>query len=202
MPKHGSAKNKKSSKNVKNDKKKSNVGDKNSKENLKDADYSVKVRHVINYWSRTECHSDKLLPFQLLKKIVQFTYQRFERGVKVKKKHLDITWQCVHTALLNFTTFANQTVFGLVLNAGFLHGGSRHGKRNAPFDFVIGKREVIRGWDEGILKMTLGEKALLQISSDYAYGSQGRPNLSTPGEQYAIPPNSDLLFEVELLKIN
>jgi hypothetical protein len=49
------------------------------------------------------------------------------------------------------------------------------------------------GWDEGVLKMSLGEKAMLHISSDYGYGSRGAPG--------AIPPNADLNFEVELLAI-
>ena len=53
---------------------------------------------------------------------------------------------------------------------------------------------MIRGWDEGVAQMSLGEKAILHISSDYGYGSQGVPGV--------IPPNADLDFEVELLAIN
>ncbi|KAG7345368.1 peptidyl-prolyl isomerase [Nitzschia inconspicua] len=64
--------------------------------------------------------------------------------------------------------------------------------RGRPFEFKIGKGEVIKGWDEGVLKMSLGEKAKLLISSDYGYGSEGIG---------PIPPNADLIFEVELLKI-
>eukprot|EP00466_Bigelowiella_natans_P005561 jgi/Bigna1/49369/estExt_Genewise1.C_460012 len=65
--------------------------------------------------------------------------------------------------------------------------------RGQPFKFVIGIGQVIKGWDEGVMQMSLGEKAKLAISSDYAYGSRGAGG--------AIPPNSDLDFEVELLKI-
>ena len=65
--------------------------------------------------------------------------------------------------------------------------------RGKPFQFVIGVGAVIRGWDEGVMQMSLGEKATLQISSDYGYGSRGAPG--------AIPPNADLNFEVELLAI-
>jgi hypothetical protein len=65
--------------------------------------------------------------------------------------------------------------------------------RGKPFQFVIGIGQVIRGWDEGVMKMSLGEKAMLRISSDFAYGSRGAPG--------AIPPNADLHFEVELLAI-
>mmetsp|Transcript_703 Transcript_703/g.1678 ORF Transcript_703/g.1678 Transcript_703/m.1678 type:complete len:130 (-) Transcript_703:773-1162(-) len=66
--------------------------------------------------------------------------------------------------------------------------------RGKPFIFLIGAGQVIKGWDEGVMKMSLGEKAKLQISSDYGYGARGAPG--------AIPPNSDLTFEVELLAIN
>lgn len=65
--------------------------------------------------------------------------------------------------------------------------------RGKPFQFVIGIGQVIRGWDEGVMLMSLGEKARLQITSDYGYGSEGAPG--------AIPPNADLVFEVELLAI-
>ena len=65
--------------------------------------------------------------------------------------------------------------------------------RGKPFQFVIGIGQVIKGWDEGVMKMSLGEKAMLKISSDYGYGARGAPG--------AIPPNADLNFEVELLAI-
>jgi FKBP-type peptidyl-prolyl cis-trans isomerase len=51
-----------------------------------------------------------------------------------------------------------------------------------------------QGWDEGVLQMSLGEKALLHISSDYGYGARGAAGV--------IPPHADLDFEVELLEIN
>ncbi|KAF3926991.1 hypothetical protein ABW20_dc0109459 [Dactylellina cionopaga] len=66
--------------------------------------------------------------------------------------------------------------------------------RGQPFATKIGVGQVIKGWDEGVPTMSLGEKAKLTISSDYAYGEKGFTNL--------IPPNSTLIFEMELLKIN
>uniref|UniRef100_A0A0B7JUG9 peptidylprolyl isomerase n=1 Tax=Bionectria ochroleuca TaxID=29856 RepID=A0A0B7JUG9_BIOOC len=62
-------------------------------------------------------------------------------------------------------------------------------------DFVvkIGVGQVIRGWDEGVTQMNVGEKATLDISSDFGYASRGFPG--------AIPPNSDLIFDVELKKV-
>jgi|EP00544_Gedaniella_sp_CCMP2646_P006006 FK506-binding protein 1 len=66
--------------------------------------------------------------------------------------------------------------------------------RGRPFQFVIGQGQVIRGWDEGVAQMSVGEKAMLHITSDYGYGARGAGGV--------IPPNADLSFEVELLQIN
>lgn len=60
---------------------------------------------------------------------------------------------------------------------------------HAPADHT----QVILGWDEGVMKMSLGEKAKLTLSPDYGYGARGAGGV--------IPPNAELVFEVELLKI-
>eukprot|EP01048_Picozoa_sp_COSAG05_P013161 COSAG05_NODE_1375_length_5050_cov_3.472632_3_plen_116_part_00 len=52
--------------------------------------------------------------------------------------------------------------------------------------------QVIKGWDDGVMKMSLGEKAKLTISPDFGYGARGAGGV--------IPPNAELIFEVELLK--
>jgi len=65
--------------------------------------------------------------------------------------------------------------------------------RGKPFQFTIGTGQVIRGWDEGVIQMSVGEKAELTITSDYGYGSRGAGGV--------IPPNAELIFEVELLCI-
>lgn len=67
-------------------------------------------------------------------------------------------------------------------------------QRGEPFCFNIGLGQVIRGWDEGVARMSLGEKAVLHISSECAYGSEA------VGDGL-IPANSDLVFEVELLAV-
>lgn len=81
------------------------------------------------------------------------------------------------------------------------HGGAKDGQKfdssrdkNKPFKFQIGVGKVIKGWDEGVLKMSLGEKAVLEISWEYGYGANGYSGV--------IPGKQDLKFEVELLKIN
>lgn len=66
--------------------------------------------------------------------------------------------------------------------------------RNEPFSFVLGIGQVIRGWDEGVKSMQVGEKSRLTIPPDMGYGQQGYPGV--------IPGNSTLIFEVELLSIS
>ncbi|RYZ52534.1 MAG: peptidylprolyl isomerase, partial [Sphingobacteriales bacterium] len=62
-----------------------------------------------------------------------------------------------------------------------------------PFTFVIGQGQVIQGWDEGVAMMRKGGKAKLFVPSGLAYG----PNSPAP----TVPPNSILIFDVEVLKI-
>ncbi|CAB4378264.1 unnamed protein product [Rhizophagus irregularis] len=66
--------------------------------------------------------------------------------------------------------------------------------RNKPLFCKVGVGQLIRGWDEGILRLSLGQKATLSVTSDYGYGSSGFGAV--------IPPNSDLIFDVELIGIN
>ena len=65
--------------------------------------------------------------------------------------------------------------------------------RREPFTFILGVGQVIHGWDEGFKGMQIGGKRTIQIPSEFGYGRRGAGNV--------IPPNADLIIDVELLDI-
>lgn len=65
--------------------------------------------------------------------------------------------------------------------------------RKQPFNFFLGGGQVIQGWDQGFEGMKIGGKRTLVIPSEMGYGARGAGG--------AIPPNADLLFDVELLDV-
>ena len=67
--------------------------------------------------------------------------------------------------------------------------------KRRPFEFDLGKGSLIKGWEIALKDLRQGTKLQIKIPSKLAYGSQGVPSMG-------IPPNADLIFKIEVLKVS
>jgi len=85
-----------------------------------------------------------------------------------------------------FVQYVGKLADGTQFDSSYKHGGK-------PFPFVVGAGKVIKGWDQGVAGMKVGGKRKLTIPPSLAYGDHGVPG--------TIPPNSTLVFDVELVDV-
>jgi peptidylprolyl isomerase len=102
------------------------------------------------------------------------TYLITKKGTGVRPKKGD-------TVVIHYT--------GMLTN-GVKFDSSRDGK---PLSFKLGVGQVIKGWDEGIAKLRVGDHAILVIPSNLAYGAKGAGDV--------IPPDANLIFVVEIVDV-
>ncbi|XP_055041348.1 peptidyl-prolyl cis-trans isomerase FKBP3 [Misgurnus anguillicaudatus] len=115
----------------------------------------------------------------------KFTKSILKKGDKTNFPKKGDTVGCWYTG-----TLEDGTVFDTNIPAS-----AKKKKQTKPLIFKVGMGKVIRGWDEGLMKMSKGETARLEIDPEWAYGRKGVPDSK-------IPPNAKLIFEVELVSID
>ncbi|KAI9600885.1 hypothetical protein H4Q26_000679 [Puccinia striiformis f. sp. tritici PST-130] len=109
--------------------------------------------------------------------------KKLQIGVKFKPEKCDIKRKMG-------TSYRKMHYTGTLLATGAKFDSSLD--RDSPFEFTLGKKQVIAGWDQGLLDMCIGEKRKLVIPPDMAYGKNG-------GNWRRDPPDAALVFEVEQL---
>lgn len=104
--------------------------------------------------------------------------------IEILKQGTGVETKSGDVLTVNYTgTLTDGTKFDSSLNPG-----------REPFVFTVGAGQVIKGWDEGLIGMKVGEQRKLTIPSEMGYGASGAAGV--------IPPNATLIFVVDLLKIN
>jgi len=144
-----------------------------------DITYKIKVVNVIDMAKVAKENEDKIEAYIKERKL---TVTKYDNGLRVAIEREGTG--AFPKAGENVTVHYRGTLLnGKQFDASY--------DRNQPFSFVLGKRNVIMGWEEGIPKIKIGGKGILLIPSDLGYGERGA------GQD--IAPNSPLVFEVEVL---
>ena len=140
------------------------------------------------------------------KKIAEQKKAKESAPAKLIPNPFDITGLEEHTTNSGLTYYLVEKVDsgitpkpGQVVNVhytGYLKDGTKFDSsydRGKPLPFTLGAGQVIKGWDEGVALLKVGEKARLVVPSYLAYGERGYPNL--------IPANATLVFDVKLVSV-
>ncbi|XP_061610615.1 peptidyl-prolyl cis-trans isomerase FKBP3 [Phyllopteryx taeniolatus] len=115
----------------------------------------------------------------------RFTKSTLKKGDKTNFPKKGDTVSCWYTGALEDGTIFDTNI----------PSAARKKRQTKPLSFKVGLGRVIRGWDEGLLTMSKGETARLEIEPEWAYGKKGLPDSK-------IPPNAKLIFEVELVAVD
>ncbi|KAF4458453.1 peptidylprolyl isomerase [Fusarium albosuccineum] len=152
---------------------------------------------------------------RLLSKMRPFSFASISRASRITRPSLFTTPQTRNfsftQAIMGVTKTTHQEGSGAIPQVGqtvtieytgYLKDASKPDNKGEKFDSSVGRGDfvvpigigrVIKGWDEGVTQMKVGEKATLDITPDYGYGAAGFPG--------HIPPNASLIFDVELKKV-
>jgi hypothetical protein len=133
---------------------------------------------------------------QPISNTTELQQQKKKKKEKLKKVNLTkdggVVKKIVKQGLGDETPPNGATVFvhyvGTLASGGKPFDSSRD--RDEKFSFTLGRGEVIKGWDIGVASMKRGERSILTLTSDYAYGAHGAGS--------DIPPNATLIFDIEL----
>lgn len=160
--------------------------------------YNVEVEDVMNKAAYDKLQAEKKKKDELKQKESQKSetsqIQKYMKDKNLKGRMLPDGLYYVEKVAGTGPAAANGKTVSVHYTGTLLNGTKFDSSRDRgkPFEFKLGEGQVIKGWDEGIALMKKGGKAILVVPSELAYGSRDKGN---------IPPNSVLVFDVELVDV-